>query len=109
MEQVSDLLDVEEGSLLLIDNDTGDLVFAYTIGPVGSTLRGQRLPSGTGLAGYVDEQYEFARPQVTKRLPPDELERYGATVRTLRTFIGASHDLQARIRDVMLPDPDIAR
>ncbi len=53
MEQVSDLLDVEEGSLLLIDNDTGDLVFAYTIGPIGSRLVGQRLPRGTGLAGYV--------------------------------------------------------
>ena len=42
-------------------------------------------------------------------LSTDELEGYGATVRTLRTFIAASHDLAARIRDVMLPDPDVAR
>ena len=26
-----------------------------------------------------------------------------------RTFIAASHDLQAKIRDAMLPNPDIAR
>lgn len=53
MEQVSDLLDAEEGSLLLTDDATGDLVFAYTIGPVGSRLIGTRLPRGVGLAGFV--------------------------------------------------------
>jgi signal transduction histidine kinase/GAF domain-containing protein len=53
MEQVSELLDAEEGSLLLTDNATGDLVFAYTIGPVGSQLIGTRLPRGAGLAGFV--------------------------------------------------------
>ena len=41
-------------------------------------------------------------------LTTDELEGYGATARTLRTFIAASHDLQAQVRDVMLPDPDVA-
>ncbi|MEN9934777.1 MAG: hypothetical protein RLZZ387_1356 [Chloroflexota bacterium] len=55
MEQVSELLDVEEGSLLLTDDESGDLVFAYTIGPVGSQLIGQRLARGVGLAGYVAE------------------------------------------------------
>jgi K+-sensing histidine kinase KdpD len=53
MEQVCDLLDVEEGSLLLADEASGELVFAYTMGPVGSRLLGQRLPAGVGLAGYV--------------------------------------------------------
>jgi signal transduction histidine kinase/transcriptional regulator with GAF, ATPase, and Fis domain len=53
MEQVSELLNVEEGSLLLVDDASGDLVFAYTTGPVGSQLIGQRLKRGTGLAGYV--------------------------------------------------------
>ena len=52
---------------------------------------------------------DFRRAYEPDGLAIDELEGYGATARTLRTFIGASHDLQARIRDVMLPDPDTAR
>jgi transaldolase len=35
-----------------------------------------------------------------------EFDTYGATVRTLRGFITSYHDLQAFIRDFMLPDPD---
>jgi signal transduction histidine kinase/transcriptional regulator with GAF, ATPase, and Fis domain len=53
IEQVRQLLNVEEGSLLLADQETGDLVFAYTTGPIGQRLLGQRLPRGAGLAGYV--------------------------------------------------------
>ncbi|KAB8142024.1 GAF domain-containing protein [Chloroflexia bacterium SDU3-3] len=53
MEQVCTLLNVEEGSLLLADEESGDLVFAYTSGPVGNQLLGQRIPRGRGLAGYV--------------------------------------------------------
>jgi transaldolase len=36
----------------------------------------------------------------------EEFDSYGATVRTLRGFIASYHDLQALIRDFMLPDPD---
>ena len=36
----------------------------------------------------------------------EEFDTYGATVRTLRGFITSYHDLQALIRDFMLPDPD---
>ena len=36
-----------------------------------------------------------------------EFESYGATVRTLRTFIAAVHDLNGVIRDFMLPNPDV--
>jgi GAF domain-containing protein len=53
MEQVCELLGVEEGSLLLVDELSGDLVFAYTSGYFGSQLLGQRIPSGAGIAGYV--------------------------------------------------------
>jgi signal transduction histidine kinase/putative methionine-R-sulfoxide reductase with GAF domain len=53
IEQVCELLGVEEGSLLLADDATGDLIFTYTTGPFGSRLLGQRLPRGVGLAGYV--------------------------------------------------------
>jgi len=50
IEQVTDLLNVEEGSLLLADQATGELVFAYTTGPFGQQLLGQRIPRGAGLA-----------------------------------------------------------
>ncbi len=53
MEQVCELLRVEEGSLLLVDHDSDELVFAYTSGHFGSQLLGQRIPSGVGIAGYV--------------------------------------------------------
>ena len=53
MEQMRDLLEVEEGSLLLLDEEAGDLVFAYAGGPTGEQLIGQRLPRGAGIAGNV--------------------------------------------------------
>jgi signal transduction histidine kinase/transcriptional regulator with GAF, ATPase, and Fis domain len=53
MEQVAELLGAEEGSLLLADDGSGELTFAYTTGPIGNRLLGQRLQRGVGLAGYV--------------------------------------------------------
>jgi transaldolase len=35
-----------------------------------------------------------------------EFDTFGPTVRTLRQFIEASHELAARVRDITLPDPD---
>ena len=34
------------------------------------------------------------------------LDGYGATVRTLRQFIGSYHDLVGAVRDIVLPNPD---
>lgn len=53
MQQVHELLEVEEGSLLLLDPQSGDLVFSYASGPTGSRLIGRRLPPRTGIAGFV--------------------------------------------------------
>jgi signal transduction histidine kinase/putative methionine-R-sulfoxide reductase with GAF domain len=53
MEQMRELLEVEEGSLLLLDEQARDLVFAYAGGPTGEQLIGQRLPRGAGIAGNV--------------------------------------------------------
>jgi transaldolase len=49
---------------------------------------------------------DFRRAYEPDGLAVAELEQYGAAVRTLRQFIGAYHDLQAHVRDVVLPDPD---
>jgi transaldolase len=49
---------------------------------------------------------DFRRAYEPDGMRPDEFDAYGATVRTLRQFIGAYHDLQATIRDFTLPNPD---
>jgi signal transduction histidine kinase len=46
-----EILNCEAGSLLLVEEDTGDLVFKVASGPVASDLIGKHLPSGTGLVG----------------------------------------------------------
>lgn len=48
---------------------------------------------------------DFRRAYAPDGLSRDELDTYGAAVRTLRQFIGAYHDLLATIRDFVLPDP----
>jgi transaldolase len=49
---------------------------------------------------------DFRRAYEPDGLTVEEFDTFGATVRTLRTFISSYHDLQAVIRDVMLPNPD---
>jgi len=53
VEQAPVLLNAEESSLLLLDEQTGELEFRYAAGPAGHRLLGQRLPAGKGVAGYV--------------------------------------------------------
>jgi signal transduction histidine kinase len=53
MEQVDDMLDVEAGSLLLTDVDSGDLVFQIALGDKGREVKPFRVPQGQGIAGRV--------------------------------------------------------
>jgi len=47
-------IDARNGSLLVLDEDTGELVFVLSLGEVPpSSLTGVRLPPGTGIAGWV--------------------------------------------------------
>jgi GAF domain-containing protein len=46
-----EILNGEAGSLLLLDEETGDLVFEVVISPVAADLLGDRLKPGVGLAG----------------------------------------------------------
>lgn len=50
---------------------------------------------------------DFRRAYEPDGMAIDEFDGFGPTVRTLRQFIGSYHDLQAAVRDVMLPDPDL--
>jgi transaldolase len=49
---------------------------------------------------------DFRRAYEPDGLSVEEFDDYGATVRTLRTFISSYHDLVAVVRDFMLPNPD---
>jgi len=50
---------------------------------------------------------DFRKAYDEDGLKPEEFVAYGATARTLRGFIESYHDLQALIRDFMLPNPEI--
>jgi transaldolase len=54
----------------------------------------------------LDHFEEFRKAYDEDGLSIDEFDTYGASVRTLRGFIASYHDLQALVRDFMLPDPD---
>jgi transaldolase len=49
---------------------------------------------------------DFRRAYEPDGLVPAEFASYGATSRTLRSFIAGYHDLQAMVRDITLPNPD---
>ncbi len=49
---------------------------------------------------------DFERAYEPDGLRLEEFDSYGATARTLRAFIGSYRDLNAAVRDVLVPDPD---
>jgi transaldolase len=50
---------------------------------------------------------DFRRAHTENGLAIPEFDAFGPTRRTLRQFITACHDLDAVVRDVMLPNPDV--
>ncbi len=50
---------------------------------------------------------DFAKAFQPEGLKLEQFDSYGATVRTLRSFISGYNDLLAVIRDFMLPNPDL--
>jgi transaldolase len=51
---------------------------------------------------------DFKRAYEPDGMSVEEFDSYGATVRTLRGFVGSYHELAGLVRDIMLPNPDIA-
>jgi transaldolase len=49
---------------------------------------------------------DFRRAYDADGMCVEEFDAYGATVRTLRTFISSYHELVGLVRDFMLPNPD---
>jgi GAF domain-containing protein len=62
-----EILNCEAGSLLLVDQETGELVFEVAVGPVAADLIGKRLPPGTGLVGKaVDSRLPLIQNDVRR-------------------------------------------
>lgn len=55
MNSAVEILNCEAGSLIMIDENTQELVFKVTVGPTASDISDTRLPPGTGLIGQVAE------------------------------------------------------
>lgn len=51
LENAVNILNCEAGTLFMMDEQTGDLIFRVTTGPVATNLLGQHLPAGTGIVG----------------------------------------------------------
>ncbi len=51
LHSATEILTCEAGSLLLVDEQTEELVFRVTVGPVAEDLINRRLPSGSGMVG----------------------------------------------------------
>ncbi len=53
MQQTLDLLSAPDGSLMLLDRNSGELEFVVVLGAARDLLTGQRLQPGEGIAGWV--------------------------------------------------------
>ncbi len=51
LENAVNILNCDAGTLFLMDDQTGELEFRVTVGPVAGNLLGQRIPAGTGIVG----------------------------------------------------------
>jgi signal transduction histidine kinase len=58
MERINAVLRVEAGSLLLIDDEAGELVFEIALGEKAEGVKPFRLPMGQGIAGHVAQSGE---------------------------------------------------
>jgi GAF domain-containing protein/FixJ family two-component response regulator len=60
MERVNSMLKVEAGSLMLVDEEAGELVFQIALGQRSDQIRPLRLKIGRGIAGKVAETGQAA-------------------------------------------------
>jgi sigma-B regulation protein RsbU (phosphoserine phosphatase) len=53
MQSASEMFQVEASSVILVDEETGDLIFEVAVGEKGEAVSQQRIPGGQGIAGRV--------------------------------------------------------
>ncbi len=69
LENAVSILNCEAGTLFLMDEPTGDLIFRVTAGPVATNLLGQRLQAGVGVAGRAVQSREPVIENDAQRSP----------------------------------------
>ncbi len=67
------------------------------------------LPVEPAVLAALDRIPDFGRAYAPDAMSVDEFDGFGATVRTLRQFIAAYHDLVGTVRGIVLPDPELQR
>ena len=75
-----------DGSLLLLDEETSELVFVVVHGEARDILKGYRMPAGRGIAGWVADHLEPAivhNVQQDSRFYPRVDETFGFHTQTL--------------------------
>ncbi len=86
LENATEILNTEAGSLFLVDQQTDELIFEVTVGPVASNLVGQRLPPGTGFVGKAVASRTpviINDVQATTTWNPDQDEQTGFITRAI--------------------------
>ncbi len=58
LDSAVEILNCEAGSLLLVDEQTDELVFRVTVGPVAKDLEGRRMAPGAGLVGKAVKTHQ---------------------------------------------------
>jgi len=80
------VLGASDGSLLLLDEETEELVFAIVHGEARESLKGYRLPPGRGIAGWVADHREPVIVHDVRKDPrfyPQVDETFGFHTQTL--------------------------
>ncbi len=81
-----DSIQAEDGSLLLVDEETKELSFVVVHGSVRTQLVGHRIPLGVGIAGWVAQHAESAvvpNVQTDPRFSPRIDQAYQFKTRSL--------------------------
>ena len=63
------VIDAEDGSILLLDDETNELVFVVVRGTLEDTLLGHHIPADSGIAGWVATHRE---PQTVNNVRTDQ-------------------------------------
>jgi GAF domain-containing protein len=86
MNSAAELLDAETSSLLLLDDETGELTVEVATGAPGPAVERQRVPPGIGIAGWVvgnDEALVVDRPREDARFYGGIDEKSGFETRNM--------------------------
>jgi putative nucleotidyltransferase with HDIG domain len=89
VDRAVELLRCQSGSVLLTDEETGELVFRVAVGPAGRRLIGTRMPPGAGIAGAILKSREPIIVDDAKTDPRHYAAVDANTTLTTQSLLGA--------------------